>query len=98
MKKIWMILLLAVSVFTVAAADVFVLKSTEFKYPGVPELLKKVLADGSVNLPAGTPPVEIYAGTLKSEPFASVFKKHLPELLCEIKKWLELAFCLTSFL
>lgn len=71
-------MLLALLISTAGAADVFVLKSSQFKHPGVAELLKKVLADGAAALPAGTPEVEVYAGTADTEPFAALFKKYLP--------------------
>ena len=78
MRKLWLFLLLALSFSTAVSADVFILKSAEFKYPGVLEMLKKSLTDGESALPAGTPAVEIYAGTVKAEPFASIFKAALP--------------------
>ena len=78
MKKFAFPLLTLLLAYTLSAGNVFVLKSTRFKAPGVPELLKKVLAEGEAALPANTKPVEVYAGSVKNEPFASVFKKHLP--------------------
>ncbi|MBR7108271.1 MAG: DUF4838 domain-containing protein [Lentisphaeria bacterium] len=78
MKKFAFPLLTLLLAYTLSAGNVFVLKSTGFKAPGVPELLKKVLAEGEVALPPDTGKVEIYAGTVNTEPFASIFKKHLP--------------------
>lgn len=82
MKK-FLVALTVLAAGALFSAEVFNLKSTQFKYPGVVEMLKKVFSDGASALPANTPQVEIFAGTVKNEPFASIFKKHLPDAKLE---------------
>ena len=78
MKKYALLLAVSAALLQLCAAEVFVLKSTKFNAPGVPELLKKVLKEGEAALPAGTAPVEVHAGTLACPEMAKLFQKHLP--------------------
>ncbi len=76
MKKFGLFLLLSAFCIALRGADVFVLKPVKFQYPGVLEVLKKVVAEGEAALPAETSKVELHAGTVTAPALAAVFKKH----------------------
>ena len=61
MKKFGLFLLLSAFCIALRGADVFVLKPVKFQYPGVLEVLKKVVAEGEAALPAETSKVELHA-------------------------------------
>ena len=79
MKKIFLIPILFIVLTGLNGAEIFVLKAEKFKYPGVVEVLKKVLSAGEAALAADTAKVEITAGTITDAKLAKIFKKYLKD-------------------
>ena len=82
MKRFFLTSMLFIALTGLYGAEVFVLKAEKFKYPGVVEVLKKVLSAGEAALAADTAKVEITAGTIADANLAEIFKKHLNKRRC----------------